>query len=380
MKKPVKNIAIAVVILAGIWLLISQFVFRIDLPTLSAFKESHFEVFASKPLYYKIDGDLYYTADGKITSTLKPIWKGDIEDAFIAPDGKHAVIYNKNKLLLIDNKGKSLFKIDDCTELNVVAENRANGRFIAPSIQWNQNSDSFLILQDRVWEGNYSKKNRSSIYRYGIADGVFKLLVDLDEEVADEFLFSTDPTKLYYEFATSKGNLAFKKIDLKSRKALSEHFSDDSLRLRGINADSIYLNYHPSLFEQNRYDLGGVVTTVGLGNDITGLYYRDKDSKTALLLSGKNGYASFKGVGFDFFSGGYFLPGNRFFIAYINAKKFTGQVVIDIQTLKIMKLPKPASFYFNINTKDCRDFVFRYEIEPHVNYPNTIATKIEKGE
>lgn len=354
--------------------------FHIDLPVLSAFKENHFEVFASKPLYYKIDDDLYYAADGKLTSTLKPIWKGDIEDAFIAPDGKYAVIYNKNKLLLIDNRGRSLFKIDYGTGLNEVAESRANGRFIASSVQWNQNSDSFLILQDKVWDENFSKKNRSSIYRYGVADSSFKPFIDLNEEVDNNFALSTDGMKLYYEFATSKGDLAFKKIDLKTRKTLSQHFSDDSLRLKGINADSIYLNYHPNLFKQNRYDLGGVVTTVGLGNDSTGLYYRDKDKKTACLLSGKNGYASFKGIRFDFFSGGYFLPGNRFFIADINAKNFAGQVVIDTQTLKIMKMKKPISFYFNINTNDCRDFIFRYEIEPHIDYPNAIATKIEKGE
>lgn len=316
--------------------------------------------------------------DGKFSYSLKPIWKGNVEDAYISPDGKHAVIYNKNKLLLIDNKGESRFKINNCTALIAVDDNRNAGRFIASSVQWSKNSDFFLVLQDKIWDGNYSRKNKSSIYKYIIAESSFKPLIDLDEEVSGDFALNKDGKALYYEFATSKGNLAFKKIDLKTRKILSEHFSDDSLRLKGINADSIYLNYNPQLFSQNRYDLGGVVTTVGIGNDSTGLYYRDK-KRTVCLLSGADGYASFKGKHFDFFSDGYFLPGSRFFVAYIDAENFAGQVVVDTQTLKVRKMKKPAVFYFNINTYDCPDFILRYQIEPKVTYPNTVESEIREG-
>ncbi|MFC0513887.1 hypothetical protein ACFFGT_06740 [Mucilaginibacter angelicae] len=382
MKKNIIILAILIIVLAGMWWAFKIFVLHTNLnrqPELTNFHESHFEVSSSKPLYFKIDSGLYCAMDGKFTYQLKPVWKGEIEEAYISPDGKYAVIYNKNKLLLIDNNGKSLFKIDNCTNLIAVSENRDSGRFIASSVQWSKNSDSFLVLQDKVWDGNYSKKNRSSIYKYSLADKSFKPFMDLDEEVIEYFALSTDGTKLYYEFATPKGDLAFKKIDLKTRKILSEHFSDDSLRLKGINADSIYLNYHPKSFNQNRYDLGGVVTTVGLENDSTGLYYRD-EARTVCLLSGANGYAGFKGVSFDFFSGGYFLPGNRFFIADIDSENFTGQVIIDVKTGKIMKMKKTIGFYFNINTNDCRDFIFKYDIEPHINYPNVVATKIRRGE
>jgi len=42
-----------------------------------------------------------------------------------------------------------------------------------------------------------------------------------------------------------------------------------------------------------------------------------------------------------------------------------------------MKLAKKIEFYFNVNSTDCNDFVFRYEIEPNVKFATSVSLEIE---
>ena len=57
-------------------------------------------------------------------------------------------------------------------------------------VQWSKNSDFFLIVQDKVWDKNYSKKNKSSIFKYSIHDKSFKTFIDLSEELISDFYFN----------------------------------------------------------------------------------------------------------------------------------------------------------------------------------------------
>lgn len=369
-------IAVAAVLLPSLFLEI--FLFRTYLdkqPEITDFRQSSFNFSSTKPFYYEINDKLYYSADGKSLDYLSAIWKGKIDEIYVSPNGKYALIYQDDKLLLIDNTGKLLFNIDNCTPLIPTQESRKAKRFISAGIQWDAKSKFFLILQDRDWERNFSKKNRTSIYKYTIANGSFKPLIDLNEEVYDCFFQSSDEKNIYYEFATEKGDLAFKKIDLSVKKILSEHFRNDSLKLTNIDPDSIYINYNKDQFNENSFDLKGIVTTVDIKTGTT-LFYKNNDTLVS-LLSGTLGYNAFEGNHFDFFEGGFFLPGNRFFIANIFAKEFMGQMVIDTKTFWTMKLKKPTKFYFNINSTDCGDFVFRDAIEPNIKFPSTVSLEIK---
>ncbi len=377
MKKLLKILLIIVaIILIGNFLL-NKFFFQTDKdrqPEITDLKESSFEFLSTKPLYFKVDNHLYYSADGKLDYGLKPIWNGEIEEAYISPNAKFALLYNDNKLTLIDNKGAVKFKIDNCTDLIAVEEDKKSGRFSSSEIQWNKNSEFVLIAQDRIWDKNFSKKNKSSIYKYSIADNTFKTLIDLDEELQGDFVLSQNEKYIYYEFATAKGNLAFKKVDIASRKIISEHYQDDSLKLANINADSVFVNYNKFNFQGNSFNLQSIITTARRGD--VGLYYKDKDT-TVKLLSGTSGYGAFKGNSFGYFDNGFYLPGNKYFIANISAKNFSGQLVIDTKAFKIMKLPKKTEFYFNVNSTDCDNFVFRYEIEPNVKFATSVSLEIE---
>ena len=379
MKKLLKIILIVVAILFVADLLLNKFFFKSDLdrePELTDLKESNFEFSSTKPFYFKVDNGLYYSSDGKLDYSSKPILKGEIEETYVSPNSKYALIYFDNHMKLVDNNGKVLFEIDNCTDLIAVEENKKSGRFNSSVIQWSKNSDFFLIAQDRVWDKNYSKENKSSIYKYLIANNSFKPLIDLDEELQGDFVLSQNGKYIYYEFATAKGDLAFKKIDLLSRKIISEHFQDDSLKLTNISVDSIFINYNKfkDNFQGNSFDLKSIITTARMGD--VGLYYKDKDT-TVKLVSGTSGYGAFKGNNFDYFNNGFYLPGNKYFIANILAKNFSGQLVIDTKAFKVMKLPKKTEFYFNVNSTDCDNFVFRYEIEPNVKFATSVTLEIE---
>jgi len=381
MKKGLKIILIVVAILFIVNFLLNKFFFKTDCdrePELTDFKETLFDFSSTKPFYFKVDDRLYYSADGKLDYSRKPIWKGKIEEAYISPNSKYALIYFGNHLRLIDCNGKEIFKINNCTDLIAIERDKKSGRFHSSEIQWSKNSDFFLIAQDRFWDKNYSKKNKSSIYKYSIGDNTFTTLIDLDEELCDDFVLSQNEEYIYYEFATAKGDLAFKKVDLKNNEVISEHYRDDSLRLTNISADSVFINYNKfkENFQGNSFDLKSIITTARTDDSI-GLYYKDRDT-TVELISGTSGYGAFKGNSYDYLENGFYLPGNRYFIANISAKNFSGQLVIDTKAFKLMKLAKKTEFYFNVNSIDCNNFVFRYEIEPNVKFATSVSLEIEK--
>jgi hypothetical protein len=224
-----KFLKIALIIVAVIFignLLLNRFFFRTDLnrqPEITNLKESSFPFSSSKPFYFKVDNKLFYSTEGKLNYDLLPIWKGEIEEAFISPDSKYILVYANEELLLVDSKGTELFKIDNCTGKYAVKEDRKSGRFLSMEVQWSKNSDFFLVAQDKVWGKNYSKKNKSSIYKYSIQDKSFNPFINLSEELIEDFYLSQSDNFLFYEFATTKGDLAFKKIDIKNNTILSEH-------------------------------------------------------------------------------------------------------------------------------------------------------------
>lgn len=378
-----KFLKIALIIVAVIFignLLLNRFFFRTDLnrqPEITNLKESSFLFSSLKPFYFKVDNKLFYSPDGKLNYNLMPIWKGKIQEAFVSPDSKYILVYSDEKLLLIDSRGTKLFKIDNCTGKYAVEEDRKSGRFLSMEVQWSKNSDFFLIVQDKVWDKNYSKKNKSSIFKYSIQDKSFKTFIDLSEELISDFYLSQNDNFLFYEFATEKGDLAFKKIDIKNNTILSEHLQDDSLRLANLNKDSLFINYknYKKQFQGNSYDLKSIITTATNENGL-GLFYKDKDTTVGLIF-GTGGYGGFKGNSFGYFGNGFFLPGNKYFIANVSAKNFVGQLIIDTKTFQLMKLQKQTEFYFNINSNDCNNFVFRHELDPNVQFATSVTLDIE---
>ena len=237
MKKFFKIILFIVAIIFIGNLLLNRFFFRTDLnrkPEITDLKESNFNFSSSKPFYFEVDDNLFYSTDGKLNYGLKPIWKGKIEETFVSPNSEYILVYADKELLLIDSKGTELFNIDNCTGKYAVEDARKSGRFLSMEVQWSKNSDFFLIAQDKIWDKNYSKKNKSSIYKYSVQDKSFKSFIDLNEELIDDFYLSQNDNFLFYEFATTKGDLAFKKVDIKNNVVISEHLQDDSLRLTNM--------------------------------------------------------------------------------------------------------------------------------------------------
>jgi hypothetical protein len=373
MKKFIKVSVIIIAILFVGNFLLNRFFFRTNLdrePEIIKLNDTVFNFSSTKSFYFKVDKNLFYAQKGELSNDLKPIWKGQIEETFISPNSQYILIYFDKKLILINCKGQILFNIDNCTDQYAV-DDRISGRFVSMDVQWNKNSDFFLIAQDRVWDKNFSKKNKSSIYKYSIKDNSFSSFIDLDDELQDDFCLSPNENYLYYQFATAKGDFAFKKVDIQNNKIISEFFRNDCY-------DSIFINYNDfkKYFDGNSYDIQRIIT-VANAPDGRGLYLKDKDTTLCLMVFSE-GYNAFKGLGYDCFNNGYFLPGNKYFIANIDTKNFRGQLVIDTKTFQIMKLKKQTEFYFNINSNDCGKFVFRHTIFPYVKVATHESIEIER--
>jgi hypothetical protein len=363
------------VLLTGANFLLERFFFKSHLnesPEITNIKLDVFEFNSSKPFFYSKGNQLYYSSTGKLNHNQKPVQTKQSEKVYVSPDGDFAIVYTNKKLTLIDKRGKELFTIDDCTGLFTVEDARKSKRYLSTDIQWLSNSKGFLISQDRVWDKNYSDKNKTSIYQYTIDTKQFSPLVHLNEECTGDFYLFKDGKHLFYEYATEDGDLAFKKILIKSKEIVSTHFQDDSLNLTKIKSEELFINYndYKSSFQGNSHNRTKIVVE-SWGN----LYFDDKDT-TVNLLSGTRGMNAFKGNSYGFSSNGYFLPGNRYFTTVISSKNVNGTLVVDTQSFKTMILDDEYKFYFNVNNTDCSEFEFRYSIVPRVRFATSVSNDL----
>lgn len=335
---------------------------------------SEFAFESNKPIFYSIDNNLYFHQKGAIKLNDSPILKLKIEEVYVSPNGNSAVIYSENKITLIDKEGNIITSIEDCTDLTPTEEDRKSGRFLGNNIQWDRDSKFFLIAQDRIWVKNRSKKNRTSIYKVSTHSGQLELFLNLKDEYRGDFYLSKDNQYLYYKFATEEGSLAFKKISAQSGKILSEHHKQNGRKLDNVTNDSIFINFrkYKYAFQGNSHDLKKIIVVA------SGELFLDDSKSTIKLLEGKNGVRVLKGISYDYLEDGYFLPGNRFFIADINAKNLKETIVIDTEIIKIMKTGKKINFYFNVNNIDCQEFEFRYEIVPKVRFATSVENEINR--
>lgn len=374
MKRLLIILLILVLFLIGAVFLVERFFFKSHLdepPEITEIDLDEFEFNSSKPFFYSKNNQLFYSPTGELKLNQKPIWTKQPEKVYVSPNGQFALIYIDKRLTLIDNKGKALFSIDDCTGLYAVEDARASKRFLSTDIQWLANSKGFLISQDRVWNKNYSDENKTSIYQYDIAGNQLTPLIHLSEECTGDFYLSSDGTHLFYEYS-AKGSLAFKKVSIKNKAVISTHYKDNSLNLKGIHSKDIFVNYNDFkyTFQGNSYDRTKIVV------ESWGALYFDDNDTTVRLLSGTRGKNAFKGNSYGFSSNRYFLPGNRYFTTIIKSKNVNGTLVVDTENFKTMILDDQYEFYFNINNSDCREFEFRYSIVPRVRFATSVSNDL----
>ncbi len=375
MKKLLIILLILGVFLVGVNFLLQRFFFKSHLnesPEITEIKLDNFEFNSSKPFFYSKGGKIYYSSTGKLIQNQNPVWTTQPEKVYVSPNSEFAIVYTDKELTLIDKKGKVLFTIDDCTGLYTVQDERKSKRFLSTDIQWLPNSKGFLISQDRVWDKNFSDKNKTSIYKYEIDTKRFSPLIHLNEECTGDFYPFKDGEHLFYEYATEDGDLAFKKVFIRSNEIVSNHFQDDSLNLTGIKSEELFINYndYKSTFQGNSHD-GTKIIVESWGN----LYFDDNDT-TVNLLSGTRGKNAFKGNSSGFSSNGYFLPGNRYFTTTIKSKNVNGTLVVDTETFKTMILDDEYEFYFNVNNSDCSELEFRHAIVPRVRFATSVSNEL----
>ncbi|QIL78431.1 hypothetical protein [Hymenobacter sp. HDW8] len=335
-------------------------------PRLVALRADRFVPTTPKPLFYWTHDSLYYVPAGPITFREKPIWQGAVEQAYVAPNGQYILVYAQRTLLLLNRRGQPLFTLDNCTKVIALQEDRRSGRFLSGNIQWSPDSRSFLIAQDRTWVNNFSDQNTTTIWQYTVASRQFTPLVHVDEEVVDDFYPTHAGQGLYYRAATPEGDLIYKYIALATGRSVALA-QEDSLA-------GIFVNFEDYKFQfaQNSYDLAKVVYGTNQQDTVVVYSQASDGSRPQPLLVGTAGYNAFKNRSYSYLAnGGYFLPGNRYFVAELHADGQVRFVVLDTEQPRVRRLAGPTTFFFSITSLDQAHFAANRTngISPAVQYP-----------
>ncbi|WP_210413738.1 hypothetical protein, partial [Leptospira wolffii] len=78
-------------------------------------------------------------------------------------------------------------------------------------------------------------------------------------------------------------------------------------------------------------------------------------------------HGGIKGGRSSYFQGGYFLPGDIFFIPRIYQGALSGQLIFNTESSQIMRLEHEVEFYFNINSDDYNDVDYFLGIDTKLN-------------
>jgi hypothetical protein len=333
-----------------------------------AFETSIFDVSSSKDFYFKINDNLFASNNRHLDLNSNPIWKGNIEELFVSPNGSYAVIFNGNATL-IDKNGNILFESDEFTELIPTKEERQKNMFLTPSIQWDLSSKSFFVIRDKYIKSNKISNYVSSIYKYEIETKSFHLVHSFDHALDASFSMADNNSQLYYMYYDSSGSSVINSLMVNSGEITSIQTPNYGDKIQFFSNKSAFYNFndYKQRFYGNAYSKKGVVDTRYDNNSqklVT--YYADPQEKK-VLLTGIAGHESMKGTSLSYYYNGYFLPGDRYFIPNMDPGVISGQLIIDTKLNKTMQLKDSIEFYFNINSNDYRDIVYFLGFVPNLN-------------
>lgn len=341
-------------------------------------KLSKFDYSTSKPFYSIKKGELYYHDNFKFDYSKKAIYNigNDVKksDVYVSPDSRFIIFLSKSDSILkiLSSKGELIHEIG-------IDSQRKSGRFWDNNYQWEINSESFLIIKDEIWDGNFSINNKCSIYRFNISANSFNKIISFDEEIygcfPDRFgkhIYAKVYNKELDTFYLKKINLTNSEIE---ENIYSNHHS------LPIENNEIFINFNKEDFQgYYSYDLNNIILDFNDYERIkTGLYTVKNDSLN-LIVSGKSGFTFPKNFAYSFQEWGCFLPGNSFFISRIRSLNFNGNIVIDFNSLKYMKIEKTSGVFFSITNDDCNEFEFHNDIVPKIeNFTTSIMIDFEKN-
>ena len=346
-----------------------------------------FDVVASQPLYPKKGGNLYYSADGKVSFEGEPIWTGNITDVFVSPDGKYAIVYDERKrigerdydereneyhLHVLDHEGNVLEDIENCAEYNALFKTRKAGRFLSHDIQWSPNSDYFVIIVDKIFDADDPRQNRKSLFKYFVKDKKWEHFVDINDDAQDEFYLSKDTNYIFYIQSGMNYDEKLIKLNIHTSERVAQYERSDQNPLSEEDKANIFINFKDPKynFDHHSYDCEKVV--VGTGFSIV---YQGPDT-TYTAIRGIRARNELNLPQPSFCSYFYFLPGNRYHVFDLDTYNHQGTYVLDTETGKTTSLGGYCNIFFNISNEGFDQYKFRGQLKPQVETSTSIANDL----
>jgi len=380
MKKTIQIVILIIFIILGLVLFstwwLNKYFFRVDdsYPSeLFGFKPEKLNYHANKPIYYYSNDSLYFDSSGVINFSNNPIWtkpinkKGYVESGvFVSPNSQYIAFIENNRIIILDKNGNVIHSIE--TFDKTISD---DATFWGKEVQWSENSTKLYFMQYKKWDSFLSEKNRSTLYVYSITDDKIRRIIDLPEEICEDFFISRDEKTLIYRFVASDGNMPFKKVDMLNGKYKGQFEWDRWHKLKE-SRDSIFINYSVNHFGNFSQDYNHLITTLVKTDSIEGGLYYYSDTLTKLIIKGKRGYGAFKGNSYSYRMGGEFLPWNKYYVCRINSKKIKGTVIIDVETCKYDFINKTIYCFYSMTNNDPFDFekmnnMFETSIDNRIN-------------
>ncbi|MCK5148082.1 hypothetical protein KAR48_15100 [bacterium] len=330
-----------------------------------------FDFASSRSFFYHVDNRLFYSENGKVDEDAECIWRytgeAAFEETFVSPDSKYIIVRQDSVLLIISNQGEEMGIIGPVSRTELV-EDRKAGQYRRGGIQWSPNSDYFIITRDEIIElvegssYEHSNKNRTAIFKYCIQDRILSQLLLPPNEIWHSYYLSRDEESIFCEYYDREvEEFRYKRIRIDNGEVMGIYIGDVQSKL--IDSNDIYVQYKIKDFVCYNYDLSlAVVDVCGSGLEC-GLYLYN-NNRVKMIFSGSFGTTVLKGMWFSFLEAGYFLPGNRYYIAHVDNRGKKICLVVDTKENKYMELKELIVPLLCITNDDCPTFWHTSRIVP----------------
>ena len=346
-------------------------------PTLTNFNPQEFEYKLDGPVYYSVDNKLFYSQSGEINNSNQLIWNGTFSGLQkVSPDSKYISLIDTNQILyIIQNDGKLLAKLSNFNFSEFDREFKT-GDYLGNSISWGSNSQNLYFIKFSEYYSSHADSNRMDIYKYSTYDNNLTQVYKIKERFWEKYYLSPYEKYLYYETYDNKIDESyFVKVDLE-KDSIIFRYIDSVHNIIRLNPRELFHSHDKDDFEQNAYNKDKIIVNFPDSTD-KDLVYLIENNSHKLLLEGVLGWHEFKNYHEGYFNWGYFLPGDRYFIAEIESETYSGQLIFDTETEKYMKAKEDLVFYFSIKYNHGIDTA-SYRMLPNVKSRHTEGSNLRK--
>ena len=321
-------------------------------PEVINYHSSSFVIGDTQPVFYSLGNELKY--GNKFSNSDPTIYKSEhrFSYVYVSPNNQLAALVTNNKLVLASNDGEITQVVATIGSSMSVKKQPLGTKFYrSSSLQWSQDSKSFYLIEDVVYErgdNKYKTSKPNTLFKYNLHDSKFiEVIRDMPW-----FTYFLGESGIYFVAPKGDGDLLLKH---KSNNG-DVNFVDMNNLKQIRNRDKIFYNYTVHDYSRSLLNSGKVRTEISSDRESQIFYINGSKA-----IETKKG-TGFKGPYYGASTGGSvgirnsFTPDGTYFILNVSSKQFKGQLIFDTKSLKYTELPSNFRLYQNINTHSSSDW------------------------